>query len=131
MTDNEFLLAISNMLNPIRKDVSELRAEITELGGKVTSLEGKVTSLEGKVTSLGREIDEIREEVREIGERVRKVELTQENVVLPRLQNIEACYMSTFERYKNGVEEHEQIKDNVSLLAQVVMEHSEKLKRIS
>jgi len=124
MTDNEFLLAISNMLNPIRKDVSELRAEITELGGKVTSLEGKVAS-------LGREIDEIREEVREIGERVRKVELTQENVVLPRLQNIEACYMSTFERYKNGVEEHEQIKDNVSLLAQVVMEHSEKLKRIS
>ena len=47
-------------------------------------------------------LDPLRQDVKEIRERVKKVELTQENVVLPRLQNIEA-----------------------------VMEHSEKLQKIS
>lgn len=89
MTDNELLLAISNMLDPIREDV------------------------------------------REIGERVKKVELMQENIVIPRLQNIEACYMSTYDRYKTSVEDYEQIKEDVFLLKQVVMEHSEKLQKIS
>ena len=89
MTDNELLLAISNMLDPLRQDVKEIR------------------------------------------ESVKKVELTQENVVLPRLQNIEACYTSTFERYKTSVEDHEQMKDDISLVKQVVMEHSEKLQKIS
>lgn len=89
MTDNELLLAISNMLDPLRQDVKEIR------------------------------------------ESVKKVELTQENVVLSRLQNTEACYISTFDRYKTSVEDHEQMKDDISLIKQVVMEHSEKLQKIS
>lgn len=49
MTNNELLLAISKMIDPIRQDL------------------------------------------RNIEERVKKIELTQENVVIPRLQNIESC----------------------------------------
>ena len=53
MTDNELLLAISDMLEPIRSDLQDIKS------------------------------------------RVKKIELTQENVILPRLQNIESCYTST------------------------------------
>lgn len=46
MTDNEILLALSNMLEPIRNDLQDIKG------------------------------------------RVKKIELAQENVILPRLQNI-------------------------------------------
>lgn len=33
---------------------------------------------------------------------IRLLKLQNENDILPRLQNIEACYVSTYERYKSG-----------------------------
>lgn len=89
MTDNEILLALSNMLEPIRNDLQDIKG------------------------------------------RVKKIELTQENVILPRLQNIESCYTSTYDRYKDNVEDYETMKQDISILKKVVTEHSEKLQRIS
>lgn len=68
MTNNEMLLAISEMLDPIRNDIQEIK------------------------------------------NRVKKIELIQENKVLPRLNTIESCYTSTFDRYKDSIEDYEAIK---------------------
>lgn len=58
MTDNELLLAISDMMDKKLKPVND---------------------------------------------RLKKIEFTQENEILPRLQNIESCYTSTYKRYQSGV----------------------------
>lgn len=89
MTDNELLLAISNMLDPIREDIQEIK------------------------------------------NRVKKIEIIQENEILPRLNTIESCYTSTYDRYKDNVETYETIKQDISLIKKVVAEHSEKLQKIS
>jgi len=89
MTDNELLLAISNMLDPIREDIQDIK------------------------------------------NRVKNIELTQENMVLPRLNTIESCYTSTYDRYKDNVETYETMKQDISIIKKVVAEHSEKLQRIS
>lgn len=85
MTDNEVLLALSNMLEPIKKDMRDMKNDITGIKGELSDVKN----------------------------RVKKIELTQENVILPRLQNIEACYTSTYERYKNSVDDYETIKQDV------------------
>ncbi len=69
--------------------------------------------------------------MQEVKVRVKKIELTQENEVLPRLNTIESCYTSTYDRYKDSVEEHESMKQDIDILKKVVTEHSEKLQRIS
>ncbi len=89
MTDNELLLAISNMLDPIKEDIQDIK------------------------------------------NRVKKIELTQENIVLPRLNTIESCYTSTYDRYKDSVETYETMKQDISIIKKVVSEHSEKLQKIS
>ena len=89
MTDNELLLAISNMLDPIREDIQEIKT------------------------------------------RVKKIEITQENEILPRLNNIESCYTSTYNRYKDNVDTYETMKQDISLMKKVIAEHSEKLQKIS
>ena len=88
MTDNELLLAISNMLDPIKEDIQDIK------------------------------------------NRVKKIELTQENIVLPRLNTIESCYTSTYDRYKDSVETYETMKQDISIIKKVVAEHSEKLQKI-
>lgn len=65
-----------------------------------------------------------------IKERLTNIELTQENDILPRLQNIESCYTSTYRRYANGIEEMEMLKSDMEVIKRVVMEHSEKLQKI-
>lgn len=95
MTDNELLLAISNMIDPIRENIQEMKQDIKELKT-----------------------------------RVKKIEITQENEILPRVNTIESCYTSTYDRYQDSVEDYESIKQDISILKKVVTEHSEKLQRI-
>ena len=86
MTDNELLLAISNLLDkklqPIKDDIHLLK-------------------------------------------------LQHENDILPRLQNIEACYTSTYNRYKSGVSQIEAMQTDIEVMKSVIREHSEKLQKIS
>ena len=64
-----------------------------------------------------------------VNERLKRIELTQENDILPRLQNIESCYTSTYRRYASGIEEMEALKADMEIVKKVVAEHSEKLKK--
>ena len=103
MTDNELLLAISNMIEPVRNDIRELK------NGLQT----------------------VKNDVEDLKNRVKRIELNQENNMIPRLQNIEACYVSTYDRYKISVEDYEAMRQDISILKKVVKEHSEKLQKIS
>ena len=86
MTDNELLLAISDMmdkkLNPIKEDIEFLKMQ-------------------------------------------------NENKILPRLQNIESCYSSTFNRYQSGVEQINAMQADIDIMKKVIQEHSRKLQNIS
>ena len=96
MTDNELLLAISNMLDPIRNDMQS-----------------------------------IKQDIQEIKTRVKKIEITQENEILPRVDTIESCYTSTYDRYKDNVDTYESMKQDISIIKKVVAEHSEKLQKLA
>lgn len=65
-----------------------------------------------------------------INDRLRSLEVMMEAEILPRLQNIEACYTSTYKRYANGVEDYDNMKQDIDILKKVVAEHSEKLQKI-
>lgn len=53
-----------------------------------------------------------------------------ENNILPRLDTIENCYVSTFNRYKDSVEKIDSMESDIELLKKVVSDHSEKLQQI-
>ena len=98
MSDNELLLAISNMLD------DKLDAKLdSKLDSK---LDAKMKPIEKRLT---------------------KIEAILEHNILPRLQNIESCYVATYERYQNAADRMEGVVSDVELLKRVVAEHSEKL----
>lgn len=59
------------------------------------------------------------------------IELLLENDILPRLQNIEFCYTSTYRRYANGISELDALKANVDIIEKVVESHSAELKKLA
>lgn len=71
------------------------------------------------------------QKLKPVNDRLKKMELTQENDILPRLQNIEAFYTSTFKRYQSGVEQIEAMQSDIDIIKQVVKEHSEKLQKLA
>jgi len=66
-----------------------------------------------------------------INDRLKQIEVLQENEILPRLQNIEACYTATYRRYSTGIEQIESLQADMDILKKVVVEHSEKLQKLA
>lgn len=91
MTDNELLLAISEMLDK--------------------KLDARLNPIENRIKRI--EVDIL------------------ESQVIPRLNTIESCYTSTFDRYKDSVEDYEAIKQDISIMKKVITEHSEKLQKFA
>lgn len=98
MSDKELLLAISTMmdskLKPINQNLVKTQEEIGSIKKEIMELRGENAELKG--------------EIAQVKGAVKKIEIIQENKILPRLQNIEACYTSTYNRYEKGSEEIEQ-----------------------
>lgn len=65
-----------------------------------------------------------------INRRVDDVYLLLENNVLPRLQNIESCYTSTYRRYANGIEQQEAMQADIDVMKRVLMEHSGRIQQL-
>lgn len=108
MSNNELLLQISELLDvKLKATENRLRQEIREVR-----------------TELQAEIQQVKADVQ-------RIDLKLENNVIPRLQNIESCYLDTYNRYISEVEKVHALEMDVDILKKVVSEHSEKLKNIS
>ena len=66
-----------------------------------------------------------------IESRTKRIELLLENDILPRIQNIESCYTSTYRRYQSGADQIDAMKDDIDIMKKVITEHSGMLQKIS
>ncbi len=138
MTDNELLLAISNMmdakLEPVNNEIQGIKGELQGIKGEIRDLKEDVQVLKEDVQVLKEDVQVLKEDVQVLKEdvadlkiRVKKIELTQETQILPQLNTIQECYISTYNRYKTSVDDYEEMKLDISVLKNVVAQHSEKL----
>lgn len=122
---NEDLLAISQVvdtrldirLKPMEQDIKELKEDVAVLKQDVSRLEGNFSTLEADHQTLK--------------DTVHSIKLFQENILLPRLNTIEACYTETYRRYQRDCDRMKTVFDDVDLLKKVVADHSEKLQKLA
>ena len=111
MTDKEVLSAMSTMLEPIQDKIQEIQDDLDEIK---SDLSGVKSDLSG-----------VKSDLNDVKDRVKRIELTQENIIIPRLNNIEACYTSTYKRYKNNADEFEfALKHDIPIMKQILTEHN-------
>lgn len=110
---------LENMQNSLRTEIDETRetlhAEIAETRDSLQS-------------SLRAEIAETRDSLQS---QLTQINLTLEQNVVPRLNTIESCYVSTYERYSQGINQLESIQSDILVMKDVIMKHSTQLAKIS
>lgn len=127
----EDLLAISQMMEEMldRKLDEKLDARLKPIEHELKVLKAEVKDLKGEVKGLKAEVDGLKAEVDTLKTEIHQIKLFQENIIMPRLNDIEACYTSTYQRYKDHADRMEQTYEDVALLKKVVASHSEMLQR--
>lgn len=145
---NDDLLAISQLLDvklkaeiqPIKNEMQTLRNEIqsvkTELHGEIQSVKAELQAVK---VGLHCEIQAVRTELQaeiqsvktELQSEIHQIKLYQENIMMPRLDTIESCYTSTYNRYKDSVEGYEMLQADNELMKDIIMEHSRQLQKLA
>lgn len=135
MTDNELLLAISGImdkkLQPINEQLENHTRKFETIDRCFDAVDKRLDGMDKRLDRMDERLDRMDERFDAMDRRLTRVELRQENEILPRLQNIEACYTSTYERYRTGLTKLDAMQADISVIKSVVSEHSEKLKKIS
>ena len=93
----------------------------------------KMTLTNEDLLAISRMLDtKLDSRLKPIDSRLKRVEVDLlENNVIPRLNTIEACYTSTYDRYKDSVDRIEAAIEDVELLKTTVVDHSEKLMKLA
>ncbi len=139
MTDHELLLAISNImdkkldarLKPLENTLQSLKEDVQQLKDDVQQLKDDVQQTKSDVQQLKAEVHQLKAEVHQFEAEMHQLKLYQENVILPRLQNIESCYMDTYKRYQDGVGQIDAMQTDIDVMKSVLLEHSDRLQKIS
>jgi len=154
MTDNELLLAISDImdkkLEPIKQDISEIKLRLDRVEERLDRVEERLDRVEERLDRVEERLERVEERLDRVEERLERVEerldqveerldqverevqtikLTLENDFKPRLQNIEGCYLTTYRRYQSGVDQIETMQSDIDVMKRVMIEHSEKLRK--
>ena len=119
---NQDLLSISQMLDAKLLPI-ENRLKSTEqlINTKLLPIENRLKSMEQLIST----------KLPPIENRLKNIDLLLENDVLPRLQNIESCYTSTYRKYASSAEQLDALQTDVDIIKKVVTDHSKKLQKIS
>ena len=116
----EDLLAISSLFDKrfdrIDRQFEKIDMQFAAVNTRMDKVDSRIDGLEARMSGL------------ETWQR--RFALVQENEVLPRLRNIEECYASTYWRYKDYSDRMEASFEDLTLVKEVVTEHSGKLSQI-
>ena len=135
MLHKEFI-GLNNKFNGLRQDMNEkidglreeMHAEISRLDNKIdTKIDGLREEMHAEISRLDNKIDGLRDEMHaEIAE----IHTILNTDISPRLKTIEDCYLKTFERYSEGAERQKKMEEDISVMKDVIQEHSVQLRKL-
>lgn len=138
MTDNELLLSISNImdakLQPLEKRMDSFDEKIDKVEKRVVAVEERVIAVEQQVIAMEQEIKATQQELtttrQELSDKIQLINLKLENMIIPRLNEIESCYLSTSERYMRETDKFVAFNTDLSAMRSVIIEHGNRLSAI-
>ena len=101
------------------------------MDAKVDGLAARVDDLDAKVNNMSDDFVSFKDRLTALEEHTRRISIIQENEILPRLQTIEECYLSTYKMFQSKAELIDSMHIDIEALKKVVTRHSKLIKKIS
>ena len=118
LTKQEFIEIVTNAVS---SQVSPLATQMQDMSMQMGQMREHMNHMDERLDGLEQGVDELKD-------RTKRLELNLENNVIPRLQVIEDCYLSTYKRYSGENDKMETLQQDVDVLKTVVSLHSEQIK---
>lgn len=119
---NELHTEIQAVKNELRL---EIRAAKDDLHAEIQAVRDE---LHAEIQAVRDELDE---KIQSLDARVLQLQLNQDTVIMPTLNDIASCYTDTFKRYQAYGDKMDSVYEDVNLLKKVVMDHSVKLQKLA
>lgn len=117
MLHKEFI-GLNNKFNGLRQDMNE------KIDGLREEMHAEISRLDNKIDT---KIDGLRDEMHGGFAEIHTILNTD---ISPRLKTIEDCYLKTFERYSEGAERQKKMEEDISVMKDVIQEHSVQLRKL-
>lgn len=122
-------------LHPIKEDLQMLHKEFIGLNNKFNGLrqdmnekiDGLREEMHAEISRLDNKINSLRDEMHGGFAEIHTILNTD---ISPRLKTIEDCYLKTFERYSEGAERQKKMEEDISVMKDVIQEHSVQLRKL-
>ncbi len=139
---NEDLSAISQLLDStLDARFAQMRDELDEqMDSRFAQMDRTLDAkLDARFAQMDRTLDAkldarlkpMEMDIHALQDNVKKINLTLENIIIPRLDTIESCYLDTYKRYQKYADKMETAFADIEMLKQVVADHSEKLQKLA
>lgn len=77
---------ILEMLSGLTSDMADMKSDIADMKTEIAEIKTDVADMKTEIADMKSDIADMKEDISELKTRVAKVEITQENVVLPKLE---------------------------------------------
>ncbi len=139
MTDNELLLAISDMmdkklkaeLGPMKADIRELQTDMKEVKSDVKQLKTDVKELQVEMKEVKADVKELQTEMIEVKDNIQSIWVHLENETDKNVQLLVENVVPAAKKYEKEVERIDAIQEDVTIVKEVLQEHSEKLLKMA
>lgn len=115
MTNQELLTAMSDMMD------EKLDTRDEKLKKTMSDM------MDEKLEPLKVDIADMKEDISDLKTRVTKLEVDNETIIIPGINELRAAYNSEFDKYQVSIEDHERLVTDVDALKTVVPHHSEQI----
>ncbi len=115
----------------MQTDVKGMKEDIHVLQTDVKGMKEDIQILQTNVKDMRADIRFMQADIRVLQTEVHNLKLCQENIILPRLNTIEACYTDTYRRYACYTDRIEAVFEDVRVLKLVAADHSERLQKLA
>ena len=119
--------AVSDQFNPFASEVGKRLDGIDE---RLDGIDERLDRMDEHFEKVDKRLDNLEQGMEDLQARTKHLEITMENDIVPRLQNIEDCYLTTYKRYAEGIEKQDSLVEDVSVLKIVVERHSAQINEL-
>lgn len=132
MTNNELLLAMSDLLDQkLKAELQPVKDKLQNIDDRLQNVDGRLQIVEERLQDVDGRLQVVEVKLYNVEENVLRLNLCHENDILPRLNTIESCYTSTYNRYNSYAEKIDAAFTDINLLKIVVSDHSDKLQKLA
>lgn len=160
MTNNELLSAMSDLLDQkLKTELQPINAKLQIIDGRLQNVEDRLQNVEDRLQNVEGRLQNVEEDLQTVKDRLQNVEnrlqnvendlqtvkdrlqnvettvlktsICQENEILPRLNTIEACYTSTYNRYSSYLAKMDTAFMDIDVLKTMVTEHSKQFQKLA